>query len=973
LVLILLAVLAHAASGKGDTDQDGVPDYKDNCPYVYNPDQADTDGDGIGDACDQCPSDYGPASNDGCPVAQVVQPVDSDKDGVPDSQDNCPYVYNPDQTDTDADGMGDACDQCPNDYGPASNDGCPVAQVVQPVDSDKDGVPDSQDKCPNEYGPKSNDGCPVTQPPPVILLPPTPPGMVINFTLFIDPNGGDNNFVQAHGQYAPGVGLIDIFVNNISRGICARVQDCTVRTPDLRAGTSVGVLVFGINGQNGTAGQVPSVAQIDPSWSRDDDHDGVPNYMDNCRNVANPDQNDSDHDGVGDACDRCNLPSMCGGMNMMYETMYCNSSGTVPYQVRNADGEVVYYYSVLYGNVPSSGCGCKDTDGINFYRTGSVLEEQVNSAPAALDPVTGRAGCQATSSCNVAGTDYCINDSTLSEAYCSTNGAANLTVRCPEGCTDGACECPDTDGGENYFVQGELYGYTDFCLRNNFTLVEYYCGIDGSLQVAANRSVRCAYGCSAGACLCNDSDGGINYAVKGGVGVYSEYCQADNRTLVEYNPVERGNTCVVNNMTHRCDGLCQDGACLPPTCSDGIQNQNETDVDCGGPCPACGMVRINGTLVYIEDRAGPTGSTLKAIRNVQVELYPTGRTTMTDSHGNFEFILTRHPGSTYILKLKAENWAAEVEKDDVYFTSFQYFSGASNVMLVNATGQVDAGVFVAGGAPSGYGYGSIYAQEHRIEARSKDLNALMMVAPAPYFNMIESVAMARAWADRHRSDDDTIEQATITYPADADTPYYSSFSGDINMPSSFDGLNPATYDEPVIHEFAHQMDDDISNIAWQGGSHTICSRKSSKFAWNEGWAEYYSGYIVNKYRNDSNYWLDARPTILSSLETPNCPALNSQVEGAVAAMLWDIVDSPGASYNESINESFDNLSMDERGADAIFRIFDREMDNAVFAGDVCQFIWGDEGWKAWWRGRPEATAIDPILYQYLITQRMCDI
>ncbi len=35
-----------------DRDHDGVPDYKDNCPDVYNPDQADSDHNGIGDACD---------------------------------------------------------------------------------------------------------------------------------------------------------------------------------------------------------------------------------------------------------------------------------------------------------------------------------------------------------------------------------------------------------------------------------------------------------------------------------------------------------------------------------------------------------------------------------------------------------------------------------------------------------------------------------------------------------------------------------------------------------------------------------------------------------------------------------------------------------------------------------------------------------------------------------------------------------
>ena len=41
-----------------DRDHDGIPDFRDNCPDVYNPDQADSDHNGIGDACDKAWQEY---------------------------------------------------------------------------------------------------------------------------------------------------------------------------------------------------------------------------------------------------------------------------------------------------------------------------------------------------------------------------------------------------------------------------------------------------------------------------------------------------------------------------------------------------------------------------------------------------------------------------------------------------------------------------------------------------------------------------------------------------------------------------------------------------------------------------------------------------------------------------------------------------------------------------------------------------
>jgi len=76
-----------------DTDQDGIPDDRDNCPYIYNPGQEDDDHDGVGNVCD-----------------------------------NCPYDYNPLQEDSDGDGVGDSC-CCINTTGNVDGDPADIVDI----------------------------------------------------------------------------------------------------------------------------------------------------------------------------------------------------------------------------------------------------------------------------------------------------------------------------------------------------------------------------------------------------------------------------------------------------------------------------------------------------------------------------------------------------------------------------------------------------------------------------------------------------------------------------------------------------------------------------------------------------------------------------------------------------------------------------------------------------------------------------
>jgi len=131
--------------GKADYDSDNIPNDRDNCPFIFNPDQRDTDEDKIGDACDNCPTfkNSNQLDRDNNGVGDVCE--DDDKDGVVNILDNCPNYPNFDQKDENNNGIGDACEDFDGDRIINDKDNCIYDYNPDQGDKDKDGIGDACD------------------------------------------------------------------------------------------------------------------------------------------------------------------------------------------------------------------------------------------------------------------------------------------------------------------------------------------------------------------------------------------------------------------------------------------------------------------------------------------------------------------------------------------------------------------------------------------------------------------------------------------------------------------------------------------------------------------------------------------------------------------------------------------------------------------------------------------------------------
>ncbi len=167
-------------------------------------------------------------------------------------------------------------------------------------------------------------------------------------------------------------------------------------------------------------------------------------------------------------------------------------------------------------------------------------------------------------------------------------------------------ECIDTDGGLNYSFYGEIIfegnsgpSIIDVCggfghYYNSSYVYEGYCTPEGE---GTTEVYLCPFGCENGACInfiqedneteqfCTDTDGGLNYFVKGTIEYRNlatgeiqekeDECYDEN-SIYEYycNEVPAGNANAA--IIDGCPGICLNGACINSTSEDNETENNST-------------------------------------------------------------------------------------------------------------------------------------------------------------------------------------------------------------------------------------------------------------------------------------------------------------------------------------------------------------------------------------------------------------
>lgn len=148
-------------------------------------------------------------------------------------------------------------------------------------------------------------------------------------------------------------------------------------------------------------------------------------------------------------------------------------------------------------------------------------------------------------------------------------------------------QCEDSDGGTDYYTKGTTSnskGVVTYDACTNNELTEFYCAPDGEIYP---NNYMCPNSCKDGACVktaasCIDSDGGKNYYTKGtfsykgadgfSIGPAEDSCIGSE--VAEWYCKDSGG---YEQIRFLCPNVCKDGACLRPTCGNGICEVGEED------------------------------------------------------------------------------------------------------------------------------------------------------------------------------------------------------------------------------------------------------------------------------------------------------------------------------------------------------------------------------------------------------------
>ncbi|MDJ0865754.1 MAG: S8 family serine peptidase [Myxococcota bacterium] len=334
----------------GDSDDDGVCNADDNCPFASNSGQQNSDGDTLGDACDNCPlvTNEGQEDLDHDGIGDVCDP-DIDNDGC----------ENEDDLDPDSSveitgrwiGVGGLCQgDTGAQYGFAGNDSDGDGLLnCEETDNDGDGIPDVDDACPDIPGDNillctEFVTCPNTVWWDVCLfggcdelftvidqlINPVPLEVetveIVNQSLYLFPNAGTS--VQELAGQLQGLNVQEL--NGMGGGagpegmirielwrrtadgaeefiaVIAEYLPSDVEQGGVPEGIALKITPTNLGDPFGTSlimDQVYAAGADADTELPDEDKDRSPNPFDNCLGLFNPDQVDSDGDGYGNRCD----------------------------------------------------------------------------------------------------------------------------------------------------------------------------------------------------------------------------------------------------------------------------------------------------------------------------------------------------------------------------------------------------------------------------------------------------------------------------------------------------------------------------------------------------------------------------------------------------------------------------------------------------------------------------------------------